>query len=125
MARPSTIDELPETNNRILVATFELPQFSDRPKMVRAYADFTELVTYMGGEIVREHGGVRAYRPATVDELDLSLRSAQSSWDQAAKWYLAASEGETVPSYAWYSIKRHAESEGLAPLVQPEKAEEA
>lgn len=116
MPRPETTDEV--TNRDYQVATFQLSEFATDPEMVKRYAAFIDLVKMRGGT-VEGSTHVTASMPRDAEQLAVQLRSDQSTWDTTQRWYEQAERGETVPDYAWYSLKLHAEREGLPVLTKP------
>lgn len=121
MSRPETLADLPDERRRVQLAVFNTNEFIGNVAVTRAYAAFCEAVTKDRGTPVPSYGHVTLYRPATPEELDAALKSAQSSWDHAQKQYDKLMAGEVFEhDYLRRYAENHAKAEGLPLPVDAE-----
>lgn len=124
MARPESIEDLPEGERYQGVANFQIGHIVDNPKLMRIITDLIEAVQAMGGKV---HGTsyVTLDRPKTGDELEDTLRYAQSNWDSLNRRYDAIQIAELTEKplepeykeYEGYALRKHAREEGYPELA--------
>ena len=118
MARPANIKDIANEDRYKDVGRIETNTFIDQPKILKKYAEFTEIIQQASGCVEKSYGATINIRlPKTKKELDDQLDNDQRHWDEMQRLYNVALKGDTVgdpvPEWRRDSVKRWAEKEGL------------
>ena len=110
MSRPTSHADLPDYARKghvvaSIPATFITRYPSLGQHLLAALAEAERLGLVIDGDDI--------VIPKDDDELDVALRSAQSSWDTSKRWYDEARNGEVIDSWKRHSVITHARTEGL------------
>ncbi|WP_457066827.1 DUF7432 family protein [Mycobacteroides abscessus] len=112
MARPESVNDLPESDYRSLMATVYTSEFVDDPDITAAYAEFVRAAAGVG-DIKHIGSTVELYRTKSADERDKDLIAAQRAWDGTKTRYEQVREGAAPRDFEKYSLRSFARNEGL------------
>lgn len=124
MSRPETTADVEDRSET--VATFDVSKFLNAPALLKTYTAFIEAVEKVGGTVETKYASnVEASIPKTKAQLEERLKSDQYTWDSNQASYEKVLRGEVIKSYQEYSVKAHAEREGLPAPVFVKEDEDA
>ncbi|SKX80359.1 Uncharacterised protein [Mycobacteroides abscessus subsp. bolletii] len=121
MARPESVDDLPDDTRRSLIARIYTEEFVDDPDITASYAEFVRAAAGVGD--IEHHGGqVDLYRNKPSEDCNEELTVAQHRWDALARRYEDVRDGDVPKDYERRALRRFAIDEGLP--VLPATAED-
>lgn len=125
MARPESVDDLPDHIRRSLIARIHTEEFVDDPDITAAYAEFVRAAAGVGDI---EHVGSRVdlYRNKPSDDLKNVLQAVQASWDRCQRWYDEIRSGAEPEECEVHILREFAKHEGLPipPAIEEKLVEE-
>lgn len=110
MARPETVDDLPENLRKgPLAVSVELLEFQDEPDMIVAWGQLMAAAKVAGYSV----DAGRIHNPPSEWRLVELLGYQQKVWDEAKAEFEAALKGAPEPKYKW-NLQQWCREEGLA-----------